>query len=86
MVNTNTDDSRSITSKSAPFKSNSKANKAASDLHTVMAHLRRPSPYDPPCHDMNDKELPLDYKSACLRYGIEGECILLCDVPTVLHV
>lgn len=51
-----------------------------------MAHLRRPSPYDPPCHDMNDNELPLDYKSACLRYGIEGECILLCDVPTVLHV
>ncbi|KAK1834132.1 hypothetical protein QBC39DRAFT_328468 [Podospora conica] len=55
--------------KVSPFKSNSGAR--GGGLHTIMAHLGRPSPYDPPCHDVEDRGLPLDWKSACRRYGIE---------------
>jgi hypothetical protein len=58
--------------KVSPYKSN--GGSRGTELHTLMAHLRRPSPSDPPCHDVNDKDLPLDWKSACRRYGIEGEC------------
>jgi len=63
--------------KVSPYKSNSSGIKGA-ELHTDMAHLRRPSPYDPPCHDVNGTGLPLNRKNACLRYGIDCECIFMC--------